>query len=310
MNENTFQNVQQNTPQSTSQNVFQYTRETPKHKHHPYVSLTESHLHAFEKNNREPSHIESEVEVGLSGARALDGDAKRAGTAIGTWKRTHPPLRERFVQAVSSPVGAVIAVTCALCLASAGVVLALPKGDETFTEEQLQSSSAPATHESTSTTPSTKETEAREATPSPPTDTVVHVTGAVHSPGIISLAAGARLAEAIEKAGGATENADTSQINLARLVQDGEQILVPTKSSTPTDTPTTSSAPTNTTGKISINTATAQQLQSLPGVGPALAQRIIDYRTQKGQFRKLDQLKNVSGIGEKMFAKIKDSITL
>lgn len=147
---------------------------------------------------------------------------------------------------------------------------------------------------------------------------IVDVRGAVNKPGVYTLTVGSRVQDAILSAGDVLSNADTHALNLARRINDGEQIYVPlvgeatvapptaaSKSST-ARTPTAQAPP----GKININTATLEQLDTLPGIGPAIAQRIIDYRTQNGDFKKIDDLKKVRGIGDAMFDQIKDLVTL
>ena len=184
------------------------------------------------------------------------------------------------------------------------------------------------------------ETEATPPPPTPPAPTpkseiVVHVTGAVKSPGVYYLSAGARVHEAIEKAGGRTDRADIHSLNLAAKIRDGQQIDVPEIRQIPDvkqsasisnaaqghTTPTSPdlsvppqpsmqrSAPSD-GSRININTATSQELQTLPRIGPALAQRIIEYRQTSGRFSTVDDLTNVKGIGEKTLEKIRDSITV
>lgn len=114
---------------------------------------------------------------------------------------------------------------------------------------------------------------------------IVHVTGAVESPGVVSLDAGARVADAVEAAGGLAEGADESAINLARQVHDGEQVYVPLVGG-------------EGTGKVNINRASSSELETLPGIGPALADRIVSDRDRNGPFSTLDDLTRVSGIGE------------
>ena len=174
-------------------------------------------------------------------------------------------------------------------------------------------------------------------TPPPPTaksEVAVHVTGAVKSPGVYYLSAGARVHEAIEKAGGRTDLADIHSLNLAAKIRDGQQIDVPeirqipdVKPAAPSSsaaqeytiptspgssvTPQPSmrqSAPSD-GARININTATLQELQTLRGIGPAMARRIIEYRQTAGGFSTVDDLTNVKGIGEKTLAKIRDKIT-
>lgn len=144
----------------------------------------------------------------------------------------------------------------------------------------------------------------------------VDVGGAVARPGVYKMNTGDRVFEAIEKAGGLTKKADTSALNQAEEVKDGQKIQIPEKGETAgapgTDTAENSlSASVSAPGeKININTADSTALQQISGVGPATAQKIIDYRTQNGPFKRIEDLKNVSGIGEKTFEKMKENITI
>jgi competence protein ComEA len=135
---------------------------------------------------------------------------------------------------------------------------------------------------------------------------VVYVSGAVANPGVYSLPDGSRVADALNAAGGATAEADLSRINLAKHVSDAEQVHIPKIG----EAAPTQAAPGVPSGKININTATAAELDQLPGIGPALAQRIIDYRTQNGPFKTIEDLKKVKGIGDALFEQIKDRITV
>lgn len=149
-----------------------------------------------------------------------------------------------------------------------------------------------------------------------PTTVFVHVTGCVKNPGLYELAEGARVKEAIDAAGGFGDTAATDSINLARVLTDGEQIVVTDKAAQTNAQPsgdaatsassTSSAAP----GKISINTATKEELMELDGVGEVTAEKIIAYREENGGFQKIEDLMNVSGIGEKRFDAVKDSIVL
>lgn len=130
----------------------------------------------------------------------------------------------------------------------------------------------------------------------------VHVAGEVAKPGLYALSVGSRVEDAIEKAGGMTRSAFEQSVNLARMVSDGEQIVVLNRSQVSTGAKASSF--------VSLNNATLEQLESLPGVGPALAKRIIDHRTEIGSFSDLSQLREVSGIGEKLYAKISQHLTL
>lgn len=134
----------------------------------------------------------------------------------------------------------------------------------------------------------------------------VHIAGEVKKPGLYKLADGARINDAVEAAGGFTENADKDSLNLAKVVEDGEQIVVSAKGGGVAETGASASAQNN--GKVNINTADLTSLQTLSGVGPSTAQKIIDYRTANGKFKTIEDLKKVSGIGDKTFEKFKDKI--
>ncbi len=148
----------------------------------------------------------------------------------------------------------------------------------------------------------------------------VHVVGSVQAPGMVELEAGQRVSDAVQAAGGFTSEADQLSVNLARQVEDGEQIVVGSvqestgsSSSGQSSSSSEQSSETGTSaasGKVNINTATVEQLTTLKGVGEATAQKIIDYRQQNGSFKKIEDLKNVSGIGDKRYAALKDSITV
>jgi len=147
-----------------------------------------------------------------------------------------------------------------------------------------------------------------------PAPVVVDVAGWVRHPGVYQLHQGDRVIDAIERAGGARRGADLTSINLAALLTDGEQILVG-KAGSPGSmvggASGISGGPGGGAGQVvNINTATLDQLESLPGIGPSLGQRIIDYRTQHGPFHSVDDLLNVSGIGDKRLADLRPLITV
>ena len=137
---------------------------------------------------------------------------------------------------------------------------------------------------------------------------VVHVIGRVNKPGLVRLAIGARVADAIAAAGGLRAGTDPATVNLARPVSDGEQLDIGAPSAAGPGAgggTAAGGAPTGgnaTGGLIDLNSATVEQLDGLPGVGPVLAQRIVDHRTQNGRFTSVDDLRQVSGIGEKKYA--------
>lgn len=177
----------------------------------------------------------------------------------------------------------------------------------------------------------------------PPREVRVHVAGAVKRPGVYSLPADARIVDAVRAAGGSTVSADLERINLAQSVLDAEQIFVPRRgtsrtattvaprhrprrtspaSSTPVSAPGaispessqpssgSSGAPVGPAGKVNLNTATTEELDTLPGVGPATARAIVSYRTRRGPFAKVEDLLNIDGIGPKKLESLKAHVVL
>ena len=141
----------------------------------------------------------------------------------------------------------------------------------------------------------------------------VYVTGAVLHPDVYVLPAGSIVKDAIETAGGATSEADLDSVNLAVEVQDQQQVHVPRlgEAASPvlrSATPVLIATPAG--GKVNINTASVEELDVLPGVGPTIAQRIVDYRTENGPFRSIEDLMQVKGIGSATFADLKDQVTV
>lgn len=151
-----------------------------------------------------------------------------------------------------------------------------------------------------------------------PGSVVVDVSGKVRDPGVHRLRSGSRVADALKAAGGTRPGADLSGLNRARVLTDGEQIVV----GTPPALPPTGSGPAVTAesggaaggagpvpaGPVSLNSATVDQLDTLPGVGPVLARHILDYRTQHGGFRSVDELREVNGIGDRRFADLRQLV--
>ncbi|MGW7052760.1 helix-hairpin-helix domain-containing protein [Streptomyces sp. NPDC054887] len=133
---------------------------------------------------------------------------------------------------------------------------------------------------------------------------VVDVNGKVRRPGLHRLPAGARVADALRAAGGVKAGADTAGLNRARLLMDGEQVAVGVPGPPGAAGPLAPAGPgaAGAAGPVGLNAATAEQLETLPGVGPVLAQHIIDYRTQHGGFRSVEELREVKGIGDRRFA--------
>lgn len=179
-------------------------------------------------------------------------------------------------------------------------------------------------------------TNANEEMQSKPEEKIaIHITGEVKKTGIIYLKQGARIADAIEAAGGATKNASLEQVNLAYVLEDGQKIYIPNKkekiegnmyiiansgnnvmienSKTSKDKKTGLNTNQNTKGekaKVNINSANQTELETLPGVGEALAQRIIEYRESNGKFQKIEDIQNVKGIGNSKYSNIKEKICI
>jgi competence protein ComEA len=137
-----------------------------------------------------------------------------------------------------------------------------------------------------------------------PTPLLVHVSGQVAHPGLVSLPAGARVIDAVAAAGGPTGSADQGAVNLAARVTDGQQVVVPKRGAAPPGTTPTAGA----AAPISLGSATAEQLETLPRIGPALAARIIAYRDAHSGFASVDDLGEVGGIGPKTLAGLKDLV--
>lgn len=135
----------------------------------------------------------------------------------------------------------------------------------------------------------------------------IHVVGAVHDPGVYRLSDGSRVQDAITHAGGATSTADLQAINLAAKVADGQQVVVPRRGSTPTTAGATDSTP---SPPLNLNSATAEQLDTLDGIGPSTAQKILDYRTTHGGFSSINNLTQIPGIGPKKFESLRKQVTL
>ncbi len=155
---------------------------------------------------------------------------------------------------------------------------------------------------------------------------IVHVAGAVQKSGIVEIEEGQRIIDAIEKAGGATAQADLAKINLAYVLSDGQKVYIPkinenytgeyvtgassneAKNSASTSNTSTSANKGETNKIININTASAEELQNLQGIGESIAKRIVEYRKENGKFNNIEDIKNVSGIGEAKYNKIKNNI--
>ena len=138
----------------------------------------------------------------------------------------------------------------------------------------------------------------------------VDISGAVEKPGVYDVKEGTRVFEVIEMAGGLTSEADIDGFNRAEEVFDGQKLTIPEKVSEEAGGGTLASAGVTSSGLININRATAEELDEIPGVGPSTAEAIIRYREENGSFRKKEDIKNVSGIGDKTYEKMADKITV
>jgi competence protein ComEA len=134
---------------------------------------------------------------------------------------------------------------------------------------------------------------------------VVHVVGAVRRPGLYRLKEGARVADALELAGGTTAKAELSLVNLAAPVADGIQVVVPRRGAAPAGGPGAPAA----AGPVQLNSATVEQLDALPGIGPVTAQRIVEHRQAHGAFRSVEELDAVPGIGPARVEQLKELVT-
>lgn len=225
-------------------------------------------------------------------------------------------LRERIRLAVSVPVlVGVVVFMCAVLVAIALTILrgggeTAAAGQGVSTERAGQNwqllgkqEGAAATHDVSVSGPGS-------------TRIIVYVTGEVAKPGVVRLKQGARVVDAIEKAGGASAAAVLDGINLARVLQDGEQVSVPDAAAAAAETAAAGATsggegnPGAGSGKVNLNRADAAALDTLPGVGPALARRILDWRAANGIFTSIEQLREVSGIGDKVFAKLQEYVAV
>lgn len=154
---------------------------------------------------------------------------------------------------------------------------------------------------------------------------VVHITGEVNYPGVVVLKEGARVVDAIEAGGGETDEADLSSLNLAYMLSDGEKIYVPNKEETSQESQEreyitsakdnseqseNGEKSTGTNFKININTAKQEELTQITGIGESTAKKIIEYRTQNGKFKSIEDIKNIPGIGDSKFNAMKEEITV
>ncbi|MEN2737684.1 helix-hairpin-helix domain-containing protein [Microbacterium sp. X-17] len=191
-------------------------------------------------------------------------------------------------------------------LVGAFVVAAIVSGLSGGRELPVAAGTSPASsYPSSATTPGA-------AADGSSTELFVHVSGAVNKPGLIRLAPGARVVDAVEAAGGFADGADPAGLNLARRLHDGEQLRAPLVGEAVAEGPASDTAggPASDGALVDLNTASTAQLESLPRIGPAMAQRIIDWRTSNGRFAAVTDLLKVTGIGQKLFDGLKDKVTV
>ena len=269
-----------------------------------------------------PADEAAEVAEGGGGrhrAPALSA-GRRAGATVGDLLPA-PAQRLRAERGVSGQHVAVVAlVLAALIAAGAWWVLAgRPGPPRTVAPEVVTSTGAPAgavpaddvavNEPTTSADPATGAGEQGTV--------VVDVAGKVRSPGLVTLPAGSRVADALKSAGGVRDGVDLTTLNLARPLVDGEQILVgvqpadwPGAPPVPTVPGATVPGATPTGTVVDLNTATLEQLDTLPGIGPVTGQAILDWRTDNGSFTSVDELLEVDGIGDATLADLRDLVTV
>ena len=283
-----------------------------------------------------------DASTGASSVAAAGGGIKGAvkdavGEALKVAPRPGPSLRLRLAPSPrTATMAAAFLLVLALLVVGWQVLSAtqLPSGLEASPGATLGSAldgetPGTATKDSKDSKDSKEPASAKRDSATPPhlllpgfdgKEIVVHVTGQVQTPGLVYLADPSRVVEAIEAAGGPTQGADLGALNLARLLADGEQLYVPAPGETPPVTAGGTGSPAGSgggvggvgggAGLVNLNTADATALETLPGIGPALAQRITEYRQQHGSFKTVDQLDEVSGIGPGLLEKLRSKVTV
>ena len=203
----------------------------------------------------------------------------------------------------------IIVICAGLGLALGGFFLLKPSTQTPVKEKNLQAEVAAVSKDSSSD----KEVKKEEKEESPEQDLItVDVKGAVKSPGIYDLPVGSRVHDAVQKAGGLTEEADSKSLNLAQKISDEALVYVPTKGEEATSQQAASetSPSTSKEKRVNLNKASLEELKQVKGLGGKRAQDIIDHREANGKFKSVDELKKVSGIGAKTIEKLKDYVTV
>ena len=203
----------------------------------------------------------------------------------------------------------IIVICAGLGLALGGFFLIKPSSQTSVKETNLQTEVAAVSKDSSAE----KEVKKEEKEESPEQDLItVDVKGAVKSPGIYDLPVGSRVHDAVQKAGGLTEEADSKSLNLAQKVSDEALVYVLSKGEEAASQQTASGTPPSTSKdkKVNLNKASLEELKQVKGLGGKRAQDIIDHREANGKFKSVDELKKVSGIGAKTIEKLKDYVTV
>lgn len=203
----------------------------------------------------------------------------------------------------------IIVVCAGLGLALGAFFLLKPSSQTSVKETNLQTEVSAVSKDSSSE----KEVKKEEKEESPEQDLItVDVKGAVKSPGIYDLPVGSRVHDAVQKAGGLTDEADSKSLNLAQKISDEALVYVPTKGEEAASQQATSgtSPSTSKDKKVNLNKASLEELKQVKGLGGKRAQDIIDHREANGKFKSVDELKKVSGIGAKTIEKLKDYVTV
>ena len=203
----------------------------------------------------------------------------------------------------------IIVICAGLGLALGGFFLLKPTSQTSVKETNLQTEVSAVSKDSSSE----KEVKKEEKEESPEQDLItVDVKGAVKSPGIYDLPVGSRVHDAVQKAGGLTDEADSKSLNLAQKISDEALVYVPTKGEEAASQQVTSgtSPSTSKDKKVNLNKASLEELKQVKGLGGKRAQDIIDHREANGKFKSVDELKKVSGIGAKTIEKLKDYVTV
>lgn len=234
----------------------------------------------------------------------------RAG---GLWATLHlTPVRKPVLVGVAVLLGAVVAVAGVMAFPSGAEVLQVERAGEVPVEaEAAAEGERDAAVPGEEGLPAAEQRDVVLPDSGAPSPMCIHVDGAVANPGVYYLDAGSRVVDAVEAAGGATAEARTAAVNLAEVLRDGQQVLIPAVGDEEAAAPAgTAGEPSAAAGLVNVNTAGVAELVSLDGVGEATAEKIIAEREANGPFETIDDLKRVSGIGDKKLAALRDKVCL